>query len=230
MNEKLKLIFKGILGICLYFGLSIFQTLPFELMGIEFKDVPLILKEIYNILCELIIILLIVLLFKNQIKKAWADLKKNHMKYFTKYLKYYIIALIVMMISNAYIFGINDGNIAENESNIRQMFALAPIYTYISAVLLAPVLEELTFRLSLKNILGSNWIFIIASGLIFGGLHIIGTYSGPTDLLYLIPYGSFGVAFAYILTKTNNIFVTIGFHLMHNGIIMALQIFTLLFT
>lgn len=225
MNDKIKLALKGFLGIFLYFFLSLFQTIPFDLMGINLEDIPTIFKATYNILCELIIIILIIMLFKTQIKNAWIDLKKNHLKYFKKYIKYYIIALIVMMFSNAYIFMINGGDIAGNEESIREMFSISPIYIYISAVLLAPVLEELVFRLSLKNILGNNLLFIIASGLIFGGLHIIGSITSPLDLLYIIPYGSFGVAFAYILTKTNNIFVTMGFHLMHNGLIMALQVF-----
>jgi len=199
-------------------------------MNIEAENIPSYLLQIYNVVWEVIFILLIILIFKKEIQTAWTDMKKNHISYFKKYFKYYIIALIVMMVSNAYIFMINGGNIAGNESNVRDMFAVAPIYTYISAVILAPILEELVFRLSLKNVLGNNWLFIISSGLIFGGLHIISSYTGPMDLLYLIPYGSFGVAFGYILVKTQNIFVSMGFHFMHNGIIMALQIFTLLFS
>ena len=49
------------------------------------------------------------------------------------------------------------------------------------------------------------------------------------DLLYLIPYSVPGCAFAYILTKTNNIFVPIGFHFLHNGVTMSLQILLLIF-
>lgn len=224
MNNNFKFILKGFLGIALYFGISLFQTIPFELMNINFEDIPLFIKEVYNILCQVIVILLIIFLFKDEIKRSFKELKKNHLKYFSKYFKYYVIALVVMVVSNAYIFSINGGNIAGNESSVRDLFDVAPIYTYISAVIIAPILEELVFRLSLKNILGRNFIFIISSGLIFGALHIIGSYTSPIDLLYLIPYGSFGVAFAYILTKTNNIFISMGFHLMHNGIIMSLQI------
>lgn len=226
MKDNFKFIFKGFLAMLLYFGISFFQTIPFEIMNINLETVPIIFKEIYNILCQLIIIFLIILLFKEEIKNNFEDLKKNHLKYFSKYFKYYVIALVVMVLSNAYIYSINGGNIAGNESSVRDLFSAAPIYTYISAVIIAPILEEFVFRLSLKNILGRNALFIISSGLIFGGLHIIGSYSSPLDLLYLIPYGSFGVAFAYIFVKTNNIFVSMGFHLMHNGIIMALQIFS----
>lgn len=229
MNEKIKLLLKGLGVIALYFGLMLFQTLPFDLMRVDLSEIPTIIKEIYNILCELMIIVIILIMFENEMKRAWADLKKNHLKYFSKYLKYYIIALVVMFAGNFAIFMINGGDIAGNEQSVRDMFAVTPIYIFISAVLLAPVLEELTFRLGLRSIFGNNWLFIIMSGLIFGGVHLISSYQAPIDLLYIIPYGSFGVAFAYMLVKTNNIFVSMGFHLMHNGILMALQFLIAIF-
>lgn len=230
MNNKIKTVFKGLFCIFMYFFITFFQGLPFEIMNVDTSNIPSYLMQIYNLIWDIFLILLIILVFKEEIQNSWNDMKKNHLNYFKKYFKYYVIALIVMMVGNAYIFSINGGNIAGNESNVRDLFAVAPIYTYISAVILAPILEELVFRLSLKNVLGNNWLFILSSGLIFGGIHIISSYTSPMDLLYLIPYGSFGVAFGYILVKSKNIFVSMGFHFMHNGIIMALQIFLLLFS
>lgn len=229
MNEKLKLLLKGFGILALYFGIMLFQTIPFDLMGINLKEIPTVIVEIYNILCELMIIVIIFIMFEKEMKIAWNDLKKNHLKYFSKYLKYYIIALIVMFSGNFIIFMMNGGNIAGNEQSVRDMFALSPIYTFISAVMLAPVLEELTFRLGLRSIFGNNWIFIIMSGLIFGGIHLVSSYQTPMDLLYIIPYGSFGIAFAYMLVKTNNIFVSMGFHLMHNGLLLSMQFLVAIF-
>ena len=44
------------------------------------------------------------------------------------------------------------------------------------------------------------------------------------DLLYILPYGALGGAFAYILTKKNNILIPITFHMLHNGIITIISI------
>ena len=66
------------------------------------------------------------------------------------------------------------------------------------------------------------------SGLIFGGLHVIGNVNSIIDLLYLIPYCVPGFAFAYMLSKTNNIFVPMGFHFLHNGVTMSLQVILLI--
>ena len=128
-----------------------------------------------------------------------------------------------MMMANALI-NLAGGGISGNEESIRKQFEIAPIFTYISAVFLAPVLEESIFRLSFRNIIENKYIFIIISGLVFGGLHLISGIDSLTLLpLYLIAYCSFGFIFAYMFIKTNNIFVSMGFHLMHNGILMSLQ-------
>ena len=133
-----------------------------------------------------------------------------------------------MMGANALI-AVLGGSMSENESSIRDQFAIAPIYTYISAVFLAPILEESVFRLSFRNMFENNFLFIVISGLVFGGLHLISGVNMELFFLYVIAYCSFGIIFAYMLTKTNNIFVSMGFHLMHNGILMSLQVFLLLF-
>ena len=93
-----------------------------------------------------------------------------------------------------------------------------------SAVFFAPFTEEMVFRNSIKNIITNKYVFIITSGLVFGGLHVIGNINTIYDLLYIIPYSTPGIAFAIMLQKTDNIFVPMGIHFMHNAILMTLQI------
>ena len=88
-------------------------------------------------------------------------------------------------------------------------------------------MEELTFRKSIRNIFNNKIVFIIISSFIFGGLHVLTYDIKLLDLLYLIPYCAPGVAFAYILVKTDNIFNTISLHLIHNTILMTLQVILL---
>lgn len=186
-------------------------------------------SAILSILIELLTISVIILLFHKKLEKDFVDLKKHHKEYFSKYFKYYLIGLGVMYISNAFlIFGLKNG-IAGNEETIRTMLNLHPIYVYISAVLIAPSMEELVFRGGIRNIITNDKLFIIASGLIFGGLHLLGNINTFIDLLYIIPYSSLGIAFAYIYSKTDNIFVTMLLHTMHNGILICIQLAVMLF-
>lgn len=187
------------------------------------------ISAILSILIELLTISVIILLFHKKLEKDFVDLKKHHKEYFSKYFKYYLIGLGVMYISNAFlIFGLKNG-IAGNEETIRTMLNSHPIYVYISAVLIAPSMEELVFRGGIRNIITNDKLFIIASGLIFGGLHLLGNINTFIDLLYIIPYSSLGIAFAYIYSKTDNIFVTMLLHTMHNGILICIQLVVMLF-
>ena len=226
-KERLINILKGASAILIYFIFSLFSTLPLELIGIDFNNLPIIVKEIYNISIEVIMIILFILIFKDFFKKSLEDIKKNHFTYFKKYFKFYILGLVIMMLANSLIL-ILGGATSENETTVRTEFQLYPIYIFISAVILAPIIEEVTFRLGFRKIFKNNYIFIIVSGLVFGSLHLLGMFNSPLILLYLIAYSGLGFVFAYMLAKTNNIFVSMGFHFMHNGILMAIQFITLL--
>ena len=62
------------------------------------------------------------------------------------------------------------------------------------------------------------------SGLVFGGLHVISSYTNLINLIYIIPYSIPGFIFAYTLVRSKNIFVPIGLHFFHNAIMMIVQI------
>lgn len=229
MKENYKKLFKGIGVFLLYFFVSEFQGLPFWIMDIDTNKIPEILKVLYMGFVQTILIGLIIYIYRKDILKNLADLKKNHLTYLQKYVKYWFVALGLMMLSNFIILMIRPNSIAANEEAVRQMFHSMPIYTFISAVIFAPILEELVFRKSFRYMFNNNTLFIILSGLTFGAFHVVGNIETLFDIVYLIPYSIPGFVFAYALVKSDNIFVPIGLHFLHNGILMALQTFIMLF-
>lgn len=226
-KETIINIIKGSSTILIYFMFSLFGTLPLALFNIDFYSLPIIIREIYNISLEVIMIIIFVFLFKDTFKKSFEDLKKNHFTYFKKYFKFYLLGLVIMMLCNSLIM-ILGGTTSDNETTVRTEFQLYPIYIFICSVILAPIIEETTFRLGFRKIFKNDYLFIIVSGLVFGSLHLLGMFDSPLILLYLGAYSALGFVFAYILAKTNNIFVSMGFHFMHNGILMSIQFLTLL--
>lgn len=210
-----------------YFILSELEGLPFQLLGINTNEIPAWLKIIYMISYEIVFMAIIAFIFRKKLKKDFIDLKKNHKNYYATCFKYWLIGIMVMMLSNVFISLINNGGIANNEQAIRQMMNISPLYIFFSAVLFAPLVEELIFRQSFRYIFSSNTLFIFMSAFVFGGLHVFSSMESLVDLLYIIPYGAPGAVFAYMLTKTDNIFVPMGFHLMHNGILVSLQLLLL---
>ncbi|MBR1718013.1 MAG: CPBP family intramembrane metalloprotease [Bacilli bacterium] len=228
MNNRLKEIFLGIIALLTYFVLSMTESLPFELAGVDIQNISTNIKLLYMFIYEVLILCLILLIFNKKIKKDFDDILKNHKTYYSKSIKYYLVGLIIMVFSNTILALLTNGGIAGNEETVRAMFKMSPVYMYISAVLFAPVVEELVFRQGIRNICGKNIIFIIVSGFLFGGLHVMSSISTTLDLFYIIPYSALGVVFAIMLYKTDNIFVSMGFHFMHNGILMAIQLMTFL--
>ena len=226
-KETITNIIKGCSVILIYFIFSLFNTLPLALLNIDFNSLPIIVREIYNISLEVIMIVIFIIIFKDTFKKAFQDIKKNHFTYFKKYLKFYLFGLVIMMLCNSLIM-ILGGSTSDNETAVRSQFEMYPVYIFICSVILAPIIEETTFRLGFRKIFKNNYLFIIISGLVFGSLHLTGMFNDPLILLYLGAYSALGFVFAYMLAKTDNIFVSMGFHFMHNGILMSIQFLALL--
>lgn len=224
-NGNLKRFFMGVSVLLIYgiMALTNLQALPFSLLKIDLATVPYWIKVVYSIFYQLLILFLIAFIFRKELKKDFEDLKQNHKTYFKKYLKYWFLMLALMMISNLFIQIVLPNQIAGNEEQIREMFKVSPIYIFISSVLIAPFLEELVFRLGIRHVIKNDILFILVSGLVFGSLHVFGNVEVPLDYLYIIPYSIPGFIFAYILTKSKNIFTTMGLHFLHNGILMSLQ-------
>lgn len=216
--------FIGLGAFLTYFLLSEVEGLPFQLLNIDTSLMPTWIKIIYMISYEIIFMVIIAFIFRKKLKKDFNVIKEKHKVYYAECFKYWLLGIAIMMVSNVIISIINNGNIANNEETIRQMMSISPLYIFFSAVLFAPLVEELVFRQGFRYIFSNNILFIFMSAFVFGGLHVFTGMESLVDLLYIIPYGAPGAVFAYMLVKTDNIFVPIGFHFMHNGILVALQI------
>ncbi len=224
-----KLILKGIGAFLIYFLVSQFAAFPFYLLGIDLETVSTTIKCIYTVVIQLIIILSIFLLFKDYIIKSFNDFKKNHKEYFKIYFKYWLVILGLMALSNGLIMLVDSDATANNQDAVNELFKQLPVYTFILSVFLAPMVEELAFRLSFRAVFKNKYLFIFLSGIVFGSFHVIMSYESMVDLLYIIPYSIPGWIFAYTLQKSDNIFVPMSLHFLHNGILMSLQVFILLF-
>lgn len=221
----------GILAILSYFILPYLQAVPFQLLKVDTSTLPFSFKIGYMIAYESLMIGIFILLFYPKLKRDFKDMKQNHMTYYSTYFKYWILALLIMMASNLLIMKFTGNEVASNEQAIQSLFDQSPLYVFFSAVIFAPIVEELVFRQGIRNIITNKVLFIIISGLVFGGLHVISTdMTTLSELFYLIPYCVPGMVFAYILSETNNIFVSMGIHFMHNGLLTALQFLILFFS
>lgn len=219
-----KNVLKGFLALISYFILSNCAITILNIMNVDYSKWSDNAKYLFNIGYELLILIIIIFILKDTVLNNFKIYIKNIKEYLSKYIKYWFIALGLMYVSNFIIIFITK-DIAQNEQGVRALFAANPILTFILASLLAPILEELVFRLSIYKIIGKyKYLFIIVSGLIFGSMHVLGNVSNWTDLLYLIPYSIPGSVFAYTLVKSDNIFIPISLHFIHNTFALLMQV------
>lgn len=213
---------KGISIFLFYLLASTYQYFPLQLMGI--KSISQLTNIIYCLVYQLIMIILILWFYRKEIVPQFKEYKKNFKKYISHYIKYWFITLGLMMLSNLFI-QLFTSDIAKNEEQVRSLANSLPLYTFIVSVIYAPILEEFIFRFSIKKVCCHvTYLFIFVSGVLFGFMHIIGSATVWTDWLYIIPYSIPGWVFAYTLVKSNNIFVPVSLHTIHNGILITIQI------
>ena len=219
---------RGLIVFSLFVFIFFFSALPFQLLNIEISSIPDILVKVYSLLLNLLIILVAIILFKEELVNSFKDFKKNKNPYFKKYFKFWFLVLLSNIVFNGLITIISGSSMSGNEEEVRNLLTENPIYLWTTAVLIAPFVEEFVFRLSFKNIFKNKWLFIILSGFTFGAFHLMGNVETYIDLLYIIPYSLPGMIFAYVLYDSKNIFNTIFLHMFHNGILTSLEILLLL--
>lgn len=219
------------IGVGLFYYMSqYFAAFPLELFGIDINNLNYAIRTIYLLIFQFFVVGSIIFVYKNHLIAHFKDFQKNKDIYFKKYFKFWIYMYAATIICNAIILIINGGDIANNQEGINELFNINPIYVYIASVIIAPILEELIFRFSLRKIFKTDTLFIIMSGLLFGCAHVVGQTESLIDYLHIIPYSIPGFVFGYIFVKTNNIFPSICMHLFHNGITIALQFFIMFFS
>lgn len=195
------------------------------LFGKNFTSFSLISKTIISFIADLIILGFLLYSYKDTLLK---DLKsffnKNIFNNLEIAFKYWLVGFIIMIFSNLIITFITNGGIAANEESVRELIDLVPLYMIFNVSIYAPFTEELIFRKSIRDFISNKWIYILVSGFIFGGLHVVSSITSVVDLLYLIPYCSLGFAFAALYRKTDNIFSSISMHMLHNTMAIVLYL------
>lgn len=203
---------------------SNFLLLVLEEFGIKINSIPRTPRIFFFALTDLIYVIILILMFKDEIKKGIKDLRENFSNRCLLSLNCWIIGCLLMTVSSVLISFIIKQNVSNNEALVRESIKIAPLYMLFTCSIVAPLFEEMLFRRSLAGLIKAKWLYIMVSGLSFGLLHVLGSYHNALDFLYVIPYGSMGCCFAYLFSKTRNITLPIIIHMLHNTILVTVQI------
>lgn len=193
--------------------------------GININNLSELSKIIYSFIFDLLFIMLLMFIYcKELISEFKSFFNKKIFDNIGLSIAYWIIGLIIMVVSNLIIAVITNGTLAANEEAVRDLIDKFPIYMAFQVAIYAPLTEEIIFRKSIREATNNKFIYVLASGLVFGGLHVISSVSSLIDLIYLVPYCSLGFVFALLYYRTNNIFSTITVHSIHNTLAILLYL------
>lgn len=172
-----------------------------------------------EIISRILTIIVISSFYYKDLVEEFNELKNKTFSKLCTAFKYYGLGLAIMIVSN-FILLIIFKDISTNENQVREMLVSSPILMMFTISILAPLLEELTFRKSLSPMFKNKYTFALFSGVLFGLGHLmVDITSGSFQiarLLYIIPYGSLGFAFGLMNRDNNSTFSSILIHCFHN--------------
>jgi len=157
------------------------------------------------------------------------DLFKNLEKCRTEDLKtvlLIVVSLFSMNIFFSFVTSFLKLSTPENEMQLMQLFASAPVYFVFKACLIGPFIEEMIFRYSVHKCFAFPYRIYI-SGFLFGMMHMVSTlFSGNyMNMIYIVLYAGTGLLLSYVYEKNQNIYTVILGHAMYNLIAVMMVIF-----
>ena len=222
MRKKSIYFLQFVLVFMLFYLSSLFQLIPIYMFGI--RNATPSINVLLSTFSAAILVIILYFIYREDLKKEWKIFEKDKSGIMNTTFNCWFVGLIIMLISNALIIYLTGSKGANNEILVQKMIKAMPIFMFIDAGLLAPFNEELIFRKAVRKFIDTKWLYVIMSGLIFGALHIVGTYHTPTDILFIIPYGVLGSMFALAYYKTKTIYSTIFMHMIHNSVLVGISI------
>lgn len=132
--------------------------------------------------------------------------------------------VMLMFISNAMFSVFLAGQGFTSDTTASAVNSGNVLASFILPVVLAPIAEELAFRVGFKRTLVDKGGFkplsyVILSSIIFGALH---WQQGEFGLLIVAMTGTVGIIKSFVYLKTDNVLITIAGHMIYNGIIMSI--------
>lgn len=210
MNKEKQKKLVNILVICLYFLWPYLLNGIINLFNLS-QNLTLYISFSVNFLFLFIIILIYKKTFQNYINK----LNKNFKKNLFNSIKIFLIGLGIYILFNTVyeIIGIPS---LSNHNSMLSMFKKVPIMFILNTLFYYPVIEEIVFKMTLKDIIKNKWIFVIFTGLFITFFQVVFSINTTTDLLDILPNIALACSLSYIYYETDNIVYPILIRMCYN--------------
>jgi|GEM_PF-1097355 len=217
----------------LYFYLLPDVILPYPVSWLAYRfglTDPDTFSLFYNIIFQVIMIVFLLILFRNVLKQSFAGLKSYTPGYFLEcygicygafFAANIVASLLTVLINGA-------DSVSLNQQTIMNMTGTNPSAMAVMAILLGPVVEELIFRgiIYRQTRRFGKAAAILVSSVTFGLTHVMGSVlsGNPRELLLVLPYVIMGVSLSVIYESRRNLLFPIIVHMTQNTLAILVMI------
>lgn len=186
-----------------------------------------------QMLSTLLTLFVSVFLVRKPLIRSFRFFTKNLGKNIKVIFQHVGLIYLANLLMNLLILFIYGSNTSGNQELIETGFAVLPVLYTFTAVIFAPIVEEILFRGVLYQELRNKnnyWVPIIISSLSFGLIHTLPMFlmsNNYSEFLFLIVYTMMGYLITRAYEKTGTIWASIGVHFMNNLIATIMVISTL---
>lgn len=211
-TNKYTNIIKAIIVFAIYFMWPYFVTTILNTLNLS-GNLGLSIRLVLNF----VLLAVIVFLYKDDLAKEYKDFRKNRKKNLLSGLGILVIGYVMYGLSSLLIYAINPSIEDVNDIGITAIFNSAPILLFINTMFFYPIVEELVFKKSFKDIITNKWLFVIITGILNSFFqYALISYNDYLAFVYIIPNCFFAMAFSYMYYKTDNIFTSITYRMLYN--------------
>lgn len=161
-----------------------------------------------NFIADIIFLIAIVLAYKENLKRAFKNLKKEYS--LGKIIKTILLWFVIILVFNMAMGMLTDvlapnATLDDNSQAVQNLFQISTLYTIFKTMIFAIVAEELLFRESVHDVVSNKWLFILVSSLIYTLANF--AYTGFDDhflVISLLSYFLPALLFSYAYCKNHN--------------------------
>ena len=221
-KKELKYFIRLLIVFFLFFFSSYLQYIPIMLFKIKNFDGTT--SVLLNSFSNIVLFIILVIMYRKDLVREWKIFKEKSWHNIDIGIKCWLVGLFGMMAFNIILNTIFKANGAINEQAVQKMITAFPWLMLVNGGIIGPFIEEVTFRKAFKDVFKTKWLFIIFSGVVFGLMHVVSSFTSFSNFLYFIPYSSLGIAFCYAYYKTDSIYTSAFLHIFHNTSLILFSI------
>ena len=169
-----------------------------------------------QLIADFLLLGLIVFIYYNSIKEDFKKLKTNFKKVALKSLAIFAIGLVLYTITSIIIVTLFPNIESDNTNSLLNIFDNQPILLFISTIFYYPIIEELVFKKTFKDIINNKWAFVIITAILNASFEVLLSYNNLINIVNIIPSFILYATYSYMYYERDSIVVPIAYRMLYN--------------